>query len=102
MAALTAHGKKRSKERCGFGKSATARAAQIALKDGLKHNEVAGSLKRFLDGLYLSHRNADNMRIWNKKVYLFTGELLITILDVPRKYYGTIDKINRAKEQMIG
>lgn len=102
MATLTIHGGKRSKERCGLGKSASSRMADRALDQGLRHSEVAGSLRRFLDGLYLAHRNADNMRIWNKKVYLFTQSLLITIIDVPARYHKTIDKINEAREQMIG
>ena len=102
MATLTTHGRKRSKERCGFGKSATARTAPIALEEGLRHCDVVGSLKRFLDGLYLSHRNANNMRVWNKKAYLFAGEVLITIIDIPSKYHKTIDKINRTKESKVG
>lgn len=102
MATLTTHGRKRSKERCGFGKSATLRTAPIALEEGLRHCDVAGSLKKFLDGLYLAHRKANSMRIWNKKAYLFNGDVLITIIDIPSRYYKTIDKINQAKEQCIG
>lgn len=102
MATITTHGSKRSKERCGLGKSATPRMAERALDQGLRHSEVAGSLRRFLDALYLSHGNATNMRIWNKKVYLFAQSVLITIIDVPARYHKTIDKINEAREQMIG
>ena len=101
MATLTIHGGKRSKERCGLGKSASSRMADRALEQGLRHSEVAGSLRRFLDSLYLSHCNATNMRIWNKKVYLFRQNVLITIIDVPARYHKTIDKINEAR-QMIG
>lgn len=96
MCELTKHSKDRMKERCGLNKSAQQKAAETALAKGITHSDTSGSLRRYLDGLYLQKKNANNLRIWGDKVFVFHNERLITVLQVPNKYMGTCNKI-RAK-----
>ena len=94
---LTNHAEQRVKDRVGVSKKIADKVTQRALDNGIKHAETTGSLKRYMDKLYLSHRNANNMRIYNRKVYIFDQDVLITVINLPNKYCGTVDKINRRK-----
>lgn len=94
---VTPHAKQRVKERVGLSKELSEYVAEKALANGLRHCDVAGSLKRYLDKIYLSHKNASNMRIYNHKVFIFCGEKLITVLNLPQKYFNTVNKINKIK-----
>lgn len=98
MCQVNEHAAKRMKERCGSNKASVQKTAQTALERGITHAETAGSLKRYLDHLYLLHRKANNMRIWGDKVFIFRGESLITVLNLPQKYMGTCVKIQERKK----
>lgn len=98
---ITRHATKRSKERVGLNKNASERIAEKALKEGIKHSEVSGSLSRFLDGIYLGTKKPNNMRIYNQKIYLFRDDILLTILNLPKKYHNTVEKIKKQKENNI-
>ena len=103
-AILTYHGEDRIMEREGLNKKSVQKIANKALKDGIKHSDTVGSLKRFLDKLYLAHKNANNIRILNRKVYLFHKEfdgrnVLITVINLPYKYHKTVDKIKNKIKQ---
>lgn len=94
---LTEHGEQRVKDRVGVSKKIADKVTQKALEKGIQHCETVGSLKRYMDKLYFQHRKANNMRIFNRKVYIFNDNTLITILDLPSKYHNTVDKINKRK-----
>lgn len=83
---ITNHAKKRIKNRLGLNKNVIEKISNEAFKNGLKHSEVKGSFKRYLDKIYLSHENGNNMRIYNQKIFLFHNNILITILDFPSRY----------------
>jgi len=96
------HAKKRMKERLGTNKQAAHRIAVNALNKGITHSDTSGSLKRFMDALFLSHRTASNMRIYNNAVFIFDKmEHLITVIPVPGKYYKSVKKINDSKKDVI-
>jgi len=94
MIIITNHGKERIKKRIGVSKSLSEKIAVKALEKGLKHSDTKGKLKKFLDGLYLSHKTANNMRIYARKIFLFRDNLLITVIDLPKQFHKTVDKIN--------
>ena len=96
---LTRHAKTRLKERCGSNKSSQEKIAATALEKGIKHSETAGSLRRYLDMLYLQERNANNIRVWGDKVYLFRVNRLITVLQLPQKYMRVCAKIREKEEE---
>jgi hypothetical protein len=85
---VTNHAEKRFKERLGLPKSACQKHAQIAYDEGFKHEDARGKAKRYLDKLFLEHRNANAMRVYGEFVYLFTGETLITVLNLPKSVRG--------------
>lgn len=94
----TRHSKNRTKERLGISKKLADKNAQKALERGITHSETKGGLSRYLDGLYLSHKAANNIRVYNRNVYLFNGTCLITIITLPQALCGVADKLQKDKE----
>lgn len=96
---ITKHGDKRLRERVGVSRSAVEKVTEKALKYGIKHSEVSGSLKRYLDKLWLTYRMG-HFRIYQQKIYVFTGERLITVLNLPQRFHGTVKKIQDMKGEV--
>lgn len=94
---VTKHGSHRIRERCGLNKKSVEKIARKALEDGLHHKDAVGNLKKFLSGLYLSKRNANNMRIYNQKIFMFRNERLITVINLPSQFFSTVEKIKNRK-----
>ncbi len=84
---VTKHAEKRIKQRIGVPKSGAAKLAKTVLEKGLKHCEAVGSLRRYIDGLYLKHLNANNIMVYGEKTYLFCNDVLITVLPLPRELF---------------
>ena len=93
MTKVTQHGADRVRERVGVPKRAVARMADKAFADGAKHSDFAGSMRRYLDGVFLEHGNANNMRVYNQHLFLFAGATLITAWPVPQKYRSAALKV---------
>ena len=94
---ITNHARDRLKERCGLPKKALDRNARNALDKGISHSECVGSLKKYLDYLYLSHKNGNNIKIYNNHVYIFFVDRLVTVLTLPNTYKDALNKINKRK-----
>lgn len=78
----------------GVSKKSTERVAGLALERGLQHKDFSGSLSRYLDFLYLSHKKGGGMRIYNNQVFIFTKQHhLITVLDLPSKYHKVVKQV---------
>jgi len=100
MSSESDHAKKRMKERLGANKQAIHRMAVNALNKGITHSETSGSLKRFMDYLFLSHKTATNLRIYNNAVFLFDKrEHLITVIKLPGRYNSVVKRINNSKKE---
>ncbi|MNJ90162.1 hypothetical protein D3C87_77560 [compost metagenome] len=99
QAVLTDHSEQRIKDRLGLSKKIADKAAQKALDKGLSHAETKGSLRRFIDALYLREKKANNIKIYNRKVYLFKDVVLITVLNLPNKYSSVADKLQKHKNE---
>lgn len=97
---LTKHAKDRLKKRSGLSKSSMTRVADTALREGIRHRDTTGDLKRYLDGLYLKFRKDNNIRIWGDKVFMFRNNILITVLQLPPKYMRTVANIRDKKRRM--
>ena len=96
---VTNHAKERTRQRVGLPKRVIEKNALKAFDEGIRHNELSGSIKRFVDGLYLQYQTANNIRIYCGNVYLFTGNVLITVLQLPPKYRKSADKIEKKREK---
>ena len=95
---VTEHSVKRTKDRLGLSKKLADKNAQKALEFGITHADTKSSLRRFLDKLYLSNGTANNMRVYHHHVYLFRGNKLITIIDLPQKLCKLADQIQKQKD----
>lgn len=87
---VTNHAAKRFKQRMGLPKKACQRHAETAYEHGATHGEVRGSLKRYMDKLYLQHRTATDIRAYGEQLYLFAGRRLITLFPIPKRMRGGV------------
>lgn len=94
-AIVTNHAKQRAKDRLGVSKKIADKVATKALEGGVTHSLAKGNLKSYLDKLYLKHRNANNLRVYNRKVYLFNNTVLITVINLPNSLIKVADKIQK-------
>lgn len=93
---ITKHGKKRVHDRIGKKIPANDIATQ-ALQKGLKHSEVSGNLRKYMDRLYFYRGTANNCRIFHEKVFIFQGETLITVIDLPGSLKKVANKLLKNK-----
>lgn len=89
---ITAHGGKRVRERVGIPKRAVAKLAARAMVDGATHSQFTGSMKRYLDAIYMDHGSTNNMRILNGYLFLFADERLVTCWLLPERFRRTKPK----------
>ena len=95
---ITDHAKDRIRERCGLPKKALERNAKNALEKGVRHNECIGTLRKYVDCLFLSHKNGNNIRIYNNYSYIFCNDRLITVLLLPNIYKDALNKTIKKRE----
>ena len=92
---ITKHATKRIKERTGLKKKNYEKYAQEAFTVGIKHNETKGSLKKYIDYLYLKHRSGNNIRIYHRVIWIFAGNSLITVFGLDNKFHKIEDKLKK-------
>lgn len=90
---LTKHSIKRMGQRLGLKKKSCRRQAQAAFDCGLKLEDVKGALNSLLNAIYLKYRAARNLRVYNKHIYVFDKNVLITVLKVSNKFYRVFKKV---------
>lgn len=98
---VTNHAKQRIKERTGINMKGVERSAENAMEKGLKHCELNGSLRKYVDGLYLREKKANNMRIYSQHVYMFRNDTLITIIPLPHRYHSLVEKLKSKREDSV-
>jgi len=94
---ITEHGAQRLKDRLGLSKKLAEKNARKALEWGVTHAEAKGRLRKYFDKLYLSCGIANNVRVYCRHVYIFHGNVLITIMDLPRNLHRLADQIQEQK-----
>lgn len=91
---VTAHGRKRIKKRCGVNMRGADRLANIVFVKGLKRTDIEGRCRYYLDNLYYSYNGqTDNIRVYGDKIYIFCGNVLVTVFNLPSKYMGMVNVI---------
>ena len=84
---VTRHADKRMRQRIGINRSAVQKLASKAMSEGYTRHDFHGSLRRYLDSLYhYNNGEADNIRVWGEKVWLFSDTTLITVFELPQRY----------------
>ena len=96
---ITDHAADRFRERTGLPKRLVTKTAQKALEQGITAADTVGQLRRYLDGLYLAHRSANNIRAYCGRVYIFHFDTLITVYDLPNNLRKQAEKAQRRKQQ---
>ncbi len=99
---ISKHAEMRTKSRLGISKKIANKNAQRAWENGLTHSEAKGSLRRYLDYLYLSRGVASNVRVYHHYIYIFNGTNLITVFQLPQKLEKLADKLQKQKEVKLG
>lgn len=84
MAVITRHGKRRMYDRAGITKGNAEKMAKRIMKNGFAHTETAGNLKGFIGHCWDKHHNSNNMRVYGDKLYVYTNDRLITVLNIPQ------------------
>lgn len=92
---VTKHAKQRIKQRCGVNKKSADRMAKIAYEKGVKHREVSGNLRKWVDGLYLKHHQGNQIRLYGDKAYIFHDARLITVIQIPHNLVKEVDKLRK-------
>lgn len=92
MSFVTYHAEARVRERMGVPKRAVARMAERAFREGAKHSEYSGRMRRYLDQVYLKEHKTNQLRVYNQCLFLFADDVLLTAWQLPqelRKYRPT-------------
>lgn len=89
---VTNHARERAKQRLGVSKKTTDKIAEKALSFGVTHAQSTGNLKHYLSKLYLKYKTANNIRVYNRKIYIFNDVNLITIMNLPNSLIKIADK----------
>lgn len=97
---VTKHANKRIHERINIPKTAIDRLAMKALEQGITHKEATGQLSKYLDKLFLTHKNNAKMRVYNQKVFIFASdETLITVMELPTNLKKVAEKIKSRRDK---
>lgn len=99
---VSRHGYKRARERLGIPKNAVQKNAEKALEYGVRREDASGPFRRYLDALFHEYGTANNLRAYNRHIYIFCGEVLVTILNIPYKYFEVADILQRRRKKMLG
>lgn len=90
---VTTHARHRMVERLGIPKSAVQKVALRAYEEGITHKDTKGNLNTWVNGLYLAHKTANNIRLFRDKAYIFVGRKLITVLRIPQSLMKAVQKL---------
>ncbi|UTC29583.1 hypothetical protein BAMBUS_05250 [Brevundimonas phage vB_BpoS-Bambus] len=83
---VTDHADLRVRKRLGLPRRAVERQAAAALEKGATHSQFSGKFRRYLDGIYLRERTANNMRVHGGHLYVFVDDILITCWPLPADF----------------
>jgi len=83
MIEITNHAYERARERCSLKEKSLNALATKAYEHGLHHKDTSGQLHKYITKLYLTHRNANQIRVYGEYVYIFNNQILITVFCIP-------------------
>lgn len=95
---VTKYAKQRMKQRCGLNNKSSERLAKIAYEKGLRHGNMTGNLKKWVDSLYFKNRTANQIRLYGDKAYIFQNEKLITVIQIPHNLVKEVVRISRERK----
>lgn len=90
---ISKHAEERLKARCGFNKKTSERMAQKAFEEGITHSKTKGRLNKWVTSLYFRNKNANNIRLYGDKAYIFCGRTLVTVIQIPTTLMKDLKKM---------
>ncbi len=98
---LTNHAVHRIRQRMGVSKRAAERIAMKAWTEGITHSETTNykHLNRWVTKQYFWNRQANQIRLWGDKAFLFSGTTLMTVIQIPHNLLGYVQDIMESKSQ---
>jgi len=88
---ISKHAFDRADERMSLRPDSFERLAIKAWEEGKQHSELKGTIKKYVDGIYLQYNNANSVRLFGEFVFLFAANqktdktTLITVYQIPVK-----------------
>jgi hypothetical protein len=95
---VTKHAKQRLKQRCGLNEKSSDRMAAVAYEKGLRHSDLTGNLKKWVDSLYFKNEIENQIRLYGDKAYIFHDTKLITVLRIPHNLVKEVMRISRGRK----
>ncbi|MFH1152800.1 MAG: hypothetical protein V1793_03195 [Pseudomonadota bacterium] len=72
--------------------------AMTAWRYGIRHAETRGGLNRYISGIYLRYRTANNVRISQGLVWVFCGSVLVTVWQLPGCFHQHVRSALRRRD----
>ena len=89
------HGQERVRKRIGIKKRAVDKMRDFAFGKGVSHQQATGRLNKFFTWLYFRHETATNIRMYSNYVWIFAGDVLVTVFPVPKEHFKSVLKIQK-------
>lgn len=99
MVEVSRHAMKRLSERSGLSKKSAQRIAEKAYAEGITHKDTKGNLKKYVTSLFFNNTNANNIRLYGDKAFIFAGETLITVLQIPSSLTKDMKKLVKTHKE---
>lgn len=71
-----------------------------ARTEGVERRDTSGSLRRYLDYVYHYNPNTTNVYVRAEKVYVFSGDALVTVLNLPPRYRNAANGKARKNDEL--
>ena len=100
MIQISRHAEKRLRERNGLNKKSMQRMVEKAYSEGIRMKDTNGKLNKWMYSMLDKRNKVNRVVIYGHQVYLFAGNILVTVFDVPsslkKNVNVTKEKIHRA------
>ena len=91
------HAKMRMKQRCGLNAKSCERIARKAFEEGICHSQTKGQLNKWVTCLYFKNEDANNIRLYGDKAFIFCGEVLVTVIQIPNELKKNMQSMIKRK-----
>lgn len=58
--------------------------AQKAFDEGVSHSQTKGRLNKWITSLFFKNVNANNIKLYGDKAYIFCDQFLVTVIQIPQ------------------
>lgn len=67
--------------------------AEKAFNEGITHKQTKGRLHKWVTSLFFKNCNANNIRLYGDNAYIFCGETLVTVIQIPSNLKKDFEKM---------